>query len=1090
MECKIANFMLYQQLKLLNAPPFIGLLSLPEVHRTNAIECTRTYLGGHPEKIPNLFREFGYLSGWLVTHTLNDNYGEEDRKVYRLIENTLGVSLDTQTARRNLHQSFVQLCDRMGLPSRGFDRMVDLYLLHAGVARSQLPHLVRAFRRQHDLFGAPPLETTVSLNRWEDDSLDFLPQGIETPRRAILWDETAWHAALYARIAQAPESFTPKNAFEETFYDCFRDEQVGTQSPASYNKAVVQPKLHWTDEGLMLRLPRAQGRIAVFIDGSDRPLRLKGGEDWLLEQPWPRRIVCEIDGHRFELNFLSDQSRFAVFDMTIGRFLSERQVGWGDDIELDTSDALVAARQPFSIAGMDAISLGEDCYVQRAPLGLRPTELTIGASRLSLRTKARRRLIISGGEIADGSSGKLFGTDAMIHVETGLATREMRKIRIASDAGTWLVDIPIDEGRGVLPLSNALSSTPSPDPQRLRLELMAPSNGDAEPRPTGIVLSAWVWPGFERKEGASYLATSAPTNFLQDQSSYVIVSPQGLHLDAKGGYTHANAVFGIEGKTVSFRLPWNDISLQRRRIDGTASTVPLGARISLGAADRHGHISIHCPDRNASLQIGTRHEAAPFALGMTRNLAISDLLGRGGGASVILRRGNGAEVVLFELVDVLEPTRFHLRSIRDGLEISLAFGTRIDAIAIETENEIGERSFHEVALGRWPSRSAPPAWLSARLRGEGAREVLVSVHHVSSTAGLRIGRIFVRPDSTSPNESWRPLRNARGDSFVVPLSFGHDLKDAACDQPKLRFETLSRWMADCYALECWQNPGLERTLVPRWHSLGRIITELPLGSGLLIAASFVPAAEETSPSWVPLAHPVEIDAGLYSATPTAFLQLGELPDDGLRAGARLAALSNVRLRDGLLHAQALMAFDNSRQAQTTDVQLKGFKTEKFFKLFPIFDTDPAAGWFWHGTPLLGPDHLRAAFQQFVERLEAARLFVDEEPETGGNSRRREALRTLVDGVWNRTDTAFRPPMPKRNATDDCPVQTDLWIAVTLSEFARASRRGEAASFVETTAKDLGLRREDVLASLGFLLRLAPELFFYFLLLWQLAKVRP
>ena len=81
-------------------------------------------------------------------------------------------------------------------------------------------------------------------------------------------------------------------------------------------------------------------------------------------------------------------------------------------------------------------------------------------------------------------------------------------------------------------------------------------------------------------------------------------------------------------------------------------------------------------------------------------------------------------------------------------------------------------------------------------------------------------------------------------------------------------------------------------------------------------------------------------------------------------------------------------------------------------------------------------------------------------------------------------------MPKRNATDDCPVQTDLWIAVTLSEFARASRRGEAASFVETTAKDLGLRREDVLASLGFLLRLAPELFFYFLLLWQLAKVRP
>lgn len=1090
MGCKVANFMLYQQLKLPNVPPFIGLLALPEKHRTTAIECAQIYLGGRPEKIPYFFREFGYLSGWLVTHTLNDNYGGEDHKVYRLIEDILGVSLDSQTSRRNLHQSFVRLCESLGLPSQGFDRMVDLYLLHAGVARAQLPHLVRAFRRQHDLFGAAPRDSTILLNRWEDDALDLLHPSIITPRRAILWDETAWHAALYARIAQSPEGFKPENPFEKTFYDCFKDEHVGTEPLGSHNKAVVQPKLHWINEGLVLRLPRAQGRIAVFLDGAARPLRLKGGEDWLLEQPWPSRIACEIDGQGFELDFLSDHNRFAVFDMTIGRFLSERQIGPNDDVELDTSDALIAARQPFSIAGTDALAQGEDCYVQRAVLGLRSTELTFGASVLSMRTKPRRRLILSGGEIADSSSGKLFGMDAMVHVETGLDTREMRKVRIASEAQAWLVDIPIDEGRGIVPLSKAMSSSLSADPQHLRLELMAPSNGQEEPRPTGIALSAWVWPGFVHKEGASYLATPTPTNFLQDLSSHVSVSPQGLHLDAKGGYTHANAVFGIEGKAVSFRLPWNDISLQRRRLDGTVSPVPLGARISLGAADRHGHISIHCPDRNASLQIGTRHELTPFALGMTRSLAISDLLGRGDGASVVLRRGNGAEVVLFEIVDVLEPTRFHLRSIRDGLEISLAFGTRIDAIAIEAENEIGERSFHEVALGRWPSRSAPPAWLSARLRGEGAREVLVSVHHVSSTAGLRIGRIFVRPDSTSPNESWRPLRNARGDSFVVPLSFGHDLKDAACDQPKLRFETLSRWMADCYALECWQNPGLERTLVPRWHSLGRIITELPLGSGLLIAASFVPAAEETSPSWVPLAHPVEIDAGLYSATPTAFLQLGELPDDGLRAGARLAALSNVRLRDGLLHAQALMAFDNSRQAQTTDVQLKGFKTEKFFKLFPIFDTDPAAGWFWHGTPLLGPDHLRAAFQQFVERLEAARLFVDEEPETGGNSRRREALRTLVDGVWNRTDTAFRPPMPKRNATDDCPVQTDLWIAVTLSEFARASRRGEAASFVETTAKDLGLRREDVLASLGFLLRLAPELFFYFLLLWQLAKVRP
>src|SRR3990167_3052224 len=139
----------------------------------------------------------------------------------------------------------------------------------------------------------------------------------------------------------------------------------------------------------------------------------------------------------------------------------------------------------------------------------------------------------------------------------------------------------------------------------------------------------------------------------------------------------------------------------------------------------------------------------------------------------------------------------------------------------------------------------------------------------------------------------------------------------------------------CYASDCWLDHGLERSLLPRWRSLGGVIAGLPLAGGLLMRAALVPAPGETSPSWVPMVHPVEIDPGLYSAPTAAFDALADQADDGLRVGARMGALSRERLREGLLHGQALIAFANAAQAERNPATvLAGFRPERFFKLFP------------------------------------------------------------------------------------------------------------------------------------------------------------
>jgi hypothetical protein len=291
---------------------------------------------------------------------------------------------------------------------------------------------------------------------------------------------------------------------------------------------------------------------------------------------------------------------------------------------LDTSEALVAARRPFMLDNQEALPLGDGCYLQRVALNQRPKVLRIGGQSVALATRPRRRLGLCGAEIANGQQARLFGPDAVIRVETGLQTTETRRLRLSVVGVEKVIDVSIAEGLGECTLADCLPPGLPPGPARLRLELLAP---DREARSAGITLGAFVWPGFERANGLDLICSAAPANFLPSHSQHVTAFERGLQLDPKGGYAHATAAFGIEGEVVSFRLAWPDISLQRLRSDGVVSPVPLGARIGVGVEDRFGHVAIRCPDRGAALRVGARHEAQPFVLGMTRNIAISELMG-------------------------------------------------------------------------------------------------------------------------------------------------------------------------------------------------------------------------------------------------------------------------------------------------------------------------------------------------------------------------------------------------------------------------------------------------------------------------------
>lgn len=1031
-----------------------------------------------------------------MTQALSEDYGDRDHAVYRHIEDVLGISLSEQSDRRSLYKSFCLVCEKLGLPTRGFNRMVDVYLLHAGVPVALLPALIRGFIRQEAAFGPPPTQATVMLNRWEDDSLEFLPYTVVTPRRAILWDETAWHAALYARIRQESNAFVPKLPIEERFFQTLKDLQgsgrsVGGVEPDGTAIALPKLRLIWRTDGLAVRLPRVEGRVQLWQDEDPSPFRLRGGEDWTLPQPWPALLrwrVQEFDG---ALRFLQTPEGLAIFDRTTGHLVKEVE-GYPTEVEVDTTDAVILSRSRFSIDGEPALETGASAFIAFSRLGALPIDFTSRGGVTRFRARPRRRLTIRDGEVAKGPRGTLYGPSAIVEVETGLGRDESRKLRVTVGQKTEDVEVAVVRGFAEISVDRLFSSFGGgirPDPLLMRIDLLAPADEAASARISGISIQPWVWPAFSGTDGFVFDSELEPKNLVLEQSQHVTQDSRGrLTLEAFGGYVTARAVFEIEDGFVTFELPWPDVVVIRRRPDGSVFGLPIGTRLTVDEENRFETVTIRCPDPLATLLVRGRREDHPFARGLSRNLAIRDLLEAASDNRVILHRGNGSELLLFELVPSIEPISVQPLPASEGLRLRLKLMKPVDALALEVEDEHGEVEFVEASLGRRPVSSRRPPWLSVELPNGDPTEVELTVSEMGFNDGLALARIFLRPDVDFESQStWRPLRNSRGDSYAITL--GNPDCEPAYTELRRRFEALSRWLADCYAADCWS--FIETPLMLRWKEVGRILADQPGGKGALMMAGAVSPPDHTARSWIPLTHPMHLLPNLYGAPTSAFAGLSGSSDPGVAELAKLFSLGRARLREqSQLHVTVYLAFQNRMEAMTEDVPLSGFEPHTFFANLPLVDDDPSAGWFWRGTPVLGPDHWRAAHLRFVERLEVAGMFTGEEAEVGANSRRQEALHRLSRMVWGMMPDAERPPVPMRSADREEPHSVDLWVAACLSAFGRASRMGDVDEFVSVLGQRLGWSATEVLSTLSLLLRLAPEFFAFFLLTWQIAKDRP
>ncbi|KKN74396.1 hypothetical protein LCGC14_0391040 [marine sediment metagenome] len=1053
------DFLVSRTQKTLNAPPFLALaIELGHLPDTRIALQALVKTGFTPQK---LLQKFPNVTAWAICASLLENYGQGTQEIWPLIGRLFGKD-PSLAARTEIVDSFKSVCRKIGLVTDGFDRNVDVFLIHVGVARGQLGHVAKAFLQQEAANGLPSSDDVVQLNRWEDDAvLTFLPVGVHVPERPILHDETAWMAALFLKWRADPSDLKKQSTFAAEFADTLEriEKDVGSTTLLASQPS---PRLIWLDGRPQLQVPAGAGRLQINI--GSQPLRLKRGQTWPLPNPLPTALTWIADGEQRHLP-LYDAS-FVIFEPEDGRLLVPRK-GTNEWI-VQTSVALVTSTREFTVDGVPADLFGPDLYVAQVNLRKNPAELRSSNHNVLLRGSKRTRISIEGRPIAvqSGRAGSLWSGDAAIVLEAALYTDRRVTIQVECGDQSERVLCQLDENDiGRLSVANILKSLgldQTGDPIRIVLTMLREADGQLIE--TRIRREIIVWPTYAGLDGVTFLCANPPSNFVEASSKYVLHDASGnLCLDRRGGYDKALMGFEIGSETRQFLVDWPDISMVLERTNGTREPLMLGSAIILGPDDWHSSLVVRSPDRRATLTIAGRQLERPFA--NTGSWAIPlRQLHQTHDNQIFLLNG-AARTLLARIETVAAPNELVVNHRADGVTARISAPFSIGGLLLVAEDEDGEVVSSEFSYDHFPTDMSAETIATAKKTADDSVTILLK--NSRSSEKLRLFDISLREVG---RRTWTRLSTNRGDriTLAVPAS---EPADPSVDA----MARIDAWMSQCFAAECWDG-GLNRLLTSRWAEVVRAIDHQAGGRAAVLSLAH---AEEGDFNWLPMKHLVEIVPELHSSEAFEYSALKAIDSQIGRALSGLSSIGRGQIRQNpSIDPRAFLGFKNARSADRLGEELSGFSALRLISVLQMLGVSRA---FWDGRIVLGPEHRQAAMSGLIERCEDFRLFSEDAAE-GPMSLRSARLNKLMQGVIK--DGPSIPKGPEHDEQDYL-----LWIDQTLMAYAKAARRRKVADFFDTAAQATGFSMAETKRLFGELLRLGPELLTFHLLCQELEKLR-
>jgi hypothetical protein len=1068
-----ANFKLRSSITAPDASPFLGHHILDDAQKERMYAALGTLTHSDVERFIQLFRRCPFVCSWVVSTAVAESYGQDgDTRIYDHIQHKIGCLSISPSQRQSLNRAFREICLRFGLPvvqrlNDGNDSFVDDYVVQAGVAHNQLRHLAAAFLRGELEFGPPPVDDTVQLSSWAQESVQqFMTTNLPRPRRVISHDDVGFHAAVYARISR---SVAMDTSFEQAFGKAL-EEARQTFSARAGQIAPRPPVLVFSDGELSLENPNLGLSTIVSINGRDRTLapnsRLGLGSPW---PPFATFRIGDIGPNNVEIVGTDD---LLAFDPENGRLLRRAKPD-ALSMTLDAVGVILVCSRPFTAGEDESFPVGREAHALYVSLE-NPIQVQFGSRQISLNMLDRPRIIVDGDAVASASGAPLTAAPSSVRIfaSADLLSQKMI-VRVEHPALSAPIELPVikNEAGEYRAILNELPTRGHFGPLRVSLFISGQQRTIAK-------TLVWYWPGLSQLDTGVVFDAPIPPNFDKEASRNVAIGTKGqLELIEGGGYLTAHVAFTVGNGRVVFSIPKPGLTLSVSLPNLPERPVTVGADLLI-ADSLDGSLVIRTPDHEASLDVCGRHEQHAFANSGVRRISMASLLSKESHNRIrFLPKGDALLAYdILTIVGATDPEMFELAPQADVVRVQMKFHVPVDAVRVEFRHVNSDQlMLSETALGRRPVDIRPLPSLVCSQRGADRTDVSLRIDETKFRKGEWLASIKVREEG---KEGWQPITNERLDEFS--FAFRGHLESSTDDDVTANYLRLDQALMRCFAMETW--PSIERAIVPAWKTAGTSLGSANGGRWQLVKASGHAPPATASPSWIPILHPLELAPDLYECPPEAFLVLSDSQAEGADHVARLGKLAGYkRVREALsrvsIHPVLLMGFSNWREADKKDwIQLKRFDFSQFAGFAETIEPDPE-GTFWapHRDWLTLAHHSWCC-ARIIERVRRVA------PDGSSANEKRMPGAAHLALACSRLPGAQALRAPERLSDELSLIE---YTGAALSAFARACRRHESAGFWDEVARRTDRSKADITRSMGFLLRIAPELFAFYLILWEL-----
>ena len=1067
---------LLEKLSASQGSPFIAHCDVrPEIEKEAHAELVE-WIQGDFFCFLSLMGRFPCVSTRVVATALSQSYGKEGdyAAVYKHIEKSLDLNSEgiPHHERFSFFIKFRNSCEKIGLalPSDTGERYVDAYLFQAGVSRKQLPSLAGAFLKAESLMGLPNAYETREVDDWEDRAVEFAPLGLKVLRRIVRGDPTGYHAATFIRLRHQK---SPNSEFEREFQ---RAIQNPPESALKGKKTDLPPlTLEFSDGELWVSIPRHASRLEVKINRKVHPLS-RGGR-LALSLPWPsaiewRRPGDAVNGWR-PFPVISERRSILVFDGETGIHRGYFNPAKNSGQRVRAGQLWFLSSTAFQINEERCHPLGPEGFVLFYDIS-RKVDLLQQDFQCEVDVEARLRMEVVGKRIVRNRDGWLLAGP--------ISLRILGRCGDASDGLEARISHPALENEIRIPVLSTSDGLLAADPEMPKIGDFGMARASLHIRGQDRALyrtKFWFWPGLDRLNDGVFFSTSIPNNLAKEQLRHIYLDHHNrLALFEEGAYLQARLCFLVVQKLVSFSLKPPGVSLSVRKSDGAVRPLKVGGLISV-RDDFASSLIVRYSDPKAAINL--KGEIIPNAFGKIGKWSVSFArLKQKGKHNEVRLHSNGNQSfgrVLVRVVPEAEPTEFHAQPLgATSWKFEAVFQRPIEEVRIEAENLVfGEKLQENLPLPS-PLNHRNDFPLASAIKTDESTQIHIEIDQDKYPDGVWFVSFQIREKDRM---EFLPLINSRGETYATCITsesyaeeLGYGDISEWCPEPNRAkaFLQLSRIMETPIARQCRSNGYFEA--LNAWRRLGNSLDlSKHAHRSTLLKACALPPQSHARESWIPFHHPIEVCPDLFTVNAE---EIGQL---GLNTMSGYEEFESVGLA-GLTESLE----DAVKGLDVSPTFLIAFKNFQFFQSNP--NASPGAFNF-------------SRYCQYARTME--KIADDDKPLSIWHHDR--ACERMADRVAIASErTRFSKVLAlvehfKRHETTALDLPHDLEDGFALvqgaprviSALSKAWRKENVERFWQDLATKANLPMDKVQKHMGTLLRLAPELLAFYLLLWTLVE---